>query len=996
MQDSAHGYNIPFSDLWRQEEGIMSLHEASIIIPVLNNWQYTENCLNAVAQTLAGEAVEIIVIDNGSSDATPKNCPALGNALFGDSFHYQRNETNINFGPASNQGAKIASGQYLIFLNNDTIPQSGWYRPLLDDFNLYPDIGATGPLLAYPPRPPFGLTVQHLGVRLSALFKIGHLYQCIPVDSPLARKRRFFQVITAACMVMPRELFTSLGMFDEGFINGFEDVELCARLARAGYKATVNPDSLVIHYESATPNRHDAEVNNSALLLQKCRDILTPNLAEQIALDGMTLALNEWQQPLPMLPPEIVNTLDAAAGGLDFESLKNLVTRYPFWHRGWLGMIAKCDNVEWLSNLLWACYNLFPGAGSALANCEFYQLHKNRKMFNIWLPTAFSHCKSFEEYVATARENMEKLAHSPAAAALYADWLDHAQDFGEKALKPFLNDLWQLALKGNVSLNPFDPEMYELWRQMRNRQDPSREVPDNTENILFSILMPVYNPRPEHLRAAIDSVLAQTWPHWELCIADDASTDSPIAPILADYARRDARIRITWRETNGHIAVASNTALDMASGTHAVLMDQDDLISADALELVADHIKTHPEGSLFYSDEDKINDLYKFYSPYLKNDRWDWELIGCQNCVSHLGIYRVDRMRAIGGFREGFAGSQDYDLVLRYINGLTAANIVHIPRVLYHWRSHANSTAFSLNAKSYALESSLKAASEWLAKRCANATIEHVPHSIWHRIKYPLPKERPSVSIICPLPDAPFPLKEFLEAWHTKTEYPFELMLVAPQQNRFSLERLLERQPNARIAVCRRSDNIAQRCQLGLDASSGQVVGFIGPDTIPASQNWLEELVSTLWRDNIGACGGKIFMPNGAMDHGGYMVDCTGRLKRLFHNHAADNRTWFGWTVLARTVDALDFRSIFIRRELLQQGLDSAMGLWAFQDFCLKIAQAGWRTVWWPYAIFQRFNSEFALRENMPPIFESEWQGKLAPFSENVRAESNMLLCPYI
>ncbi|MDR1856331.1 MAG: glycosyltransferase family 2 protein [Desulfovibrio sp.] len=229
-----------------------SIFESSIIIPVFNQWDFTKNCLEAIAATTHQESVEVIVVDNASSDLTPTDCPLLGEKLFGKSFRYHRNSENRNFGPASNIGADLASGNFLVFLNNDTVPLEGWYRPLVEDFSVYSDIAATGPILLFPDSEPLGRTVQHMGVAVTPDHNLRHLYHDIPASCPLTKKRRFFQVITGACMMLRKSLLMDTGGFDEHYINGFEDVELCSRLSHKGYRMTVNPSATVMHYGSQT------------------------------------------------------------------------------------------------------------------------------------------------------------------------------------------------------------------------------------------------------------------------------------------------------------------------------------------------------------------------------------------------------------------------------------------------------------------------------------------------------------------------------------------------------------------------------------------------------------------------------------------------------------------------------------------------------------------------------------------------------------------------
>ncbi|MBO4336232.1 MAG: glycosyltransferase family 2 protein, partial [Desulfovibrio sp.] len=234
----------------------------SIIIPVYNQWQLTKNCLEALSKTLGEESYEILIVDNGSSDETKNACETFGKKLFESRFCYQRLEKNINFGPASNFGAKKARGEFLLFLNNDTIPQAGWLRPLLNDFTDIPRLGASGPLLLYPESEPFGNTVQHLGVTVTPYKLVSHLYEGIPSTCSLAKKRRFFQIITAACMLIPKNYFMNAGMFDEHYINGIEDVDLCAHLFADNLRMTVNTASSVIHYTSQTPGRSQYESEN--------------------------------------------------------------------------------------------------------------------------------------------------------------------------------------------------------------------------------------------------------------------------------------------------------------------------------------------------------------------------------------------------------------------------------------------------------------------------------------------------------------------------------------------------------------------------------------------------------------------------------------------------------------------------------------------------------------------------------------------------------------
>ena len=414
--------------------------EASIIIPVFNQWHLTRACLRALAATTKGKSVEVLIMDNASTDDTPEACPLLGKQLFGDAFRYFRSSQNINFGPASNLGAKHAQGKYLIFLNNDTIPLPGWYQPLIDDFTKFPHIAATGPLLLYPESTPFGYTVQHLGVAVTPLLRVTHLYEGIPADSPLARKRRFFQIITAACMVIPRTLFMEAGLFDEQLINGFEDVDLCLRLKQQGYQMTVNPNTRVVHYTSQTPGRHTFEKKNSIYAFNKCAKMLVPDWHEHLKYDGLALRIGTWQDIGVFCPSETCHQLDSMATAASYESLKSLLLRHPFWEKGWELLLSSCPNEREKAILQSISYRLYPDANKAL---EFYasaMVAGDRQRAADWLNKSKSFLVSLKKYVNKGKE-LRSWCDSIGFADLagqYTDWLAHAERFSKEQLQPFL------------------------------------------------------------------------------------------------------------------------------------------------------------------------------------------------------------------------------------------------------------------------------------------------------------------------------------------------------------------------------------------------------------------------------------------------------------------------------------------------------------------------------------------------------------------------------
>ena len=441
--------------------------EASVVIPVFNQWRLTRQCLEALAGTTAGESVEVIVIDNASTDETAQACPALGGGLFGGRFVYRRAEKNLNFGPASNLGARIARGATLIFLNNDTEPLPGWYRPLLRDLDELPDVAATGPVLLYPDggrdgagedgrngrpgrRSIFGRTVQHLGVYVTPFLSVGHLYEGIPGDSPLAKKRRFFQIITAACMAMRADLFRQAGGFDERYVNGFEDVDLCARLWSRGLRMTVNPDSRVVHLTSQTAGRYGHDAENSRLLAQNAQPLLAPDLHVHVANDGLRLALCPWQRLRPALPKPLADRLRRFLPGdgarADREALTRLLTLNPYWDAGLEILAAHAASPAARRSVLEYAVALLHRPEDNLALHALCRETGDNARADGCLKAARAVADPFAAFLAAAQAGAGWCASIGLddVAALYRDWLARADEIRQSVHEPFMRRLEEI------------------------------------------------------------------------------------------------------------------------------------------------------------------------------------------------------------------------------------------------------------------------------------------------------------------------------------------------------------------------------------------------------------------------------------------------------------------------------------------------------------------------------------------------------------------------
>lgn len=486
-----------------------------------------------------------------------------------------------------------------------------------------------------------------------------------------------------------------------------------------------------------------------------------------------------------------------------------------------------------------------------------------------------------------------------------------------------------------------------------------RSIDEFAQRPLISIVMPVFNPPERFLREAIESVRHQVYTHWELCIADDASGLSHVREVLAEYEALDPRIKVVHRPENGHISEASNSALAVASGEWVALLDHDDLLPLHALYWLAERIQRQPGLQMIYSDEDKIDDVLQArQGPYFKTD-WNVDLFYSQNMFSHLGAYRTDLLRKIGGFRKGYEGAQDYDLALRCIEVVAPEAIAHIPRVLYHWRVHPASTSSGNEAKPYVMNAGERALNAHLARTAPGASATWLGYG--YRVRYPTPERAPLVSLILPIVDwhgeSERRLKDLLE----KADYPqvsvmlldlraeahpplAELNLLRTACGSLSIER--STQPGDRY----RSINAAAA------QASGTLLCLLEPDCEVIGSGWLRELVSHAVRPGVGCVGARLWYPDHTLCHAGTVLGlgperCAGQPHQ--GSPKGDNG-YFGRLALCSAYSAVSEACLLVRSSIFHEvgGFDESgrAGSFTDVDFCLKVRAAGYRNLVTPYA----------------------------------------------
>lgn len=380
-----------------------------------------------------------------------------------------------------------------------------------------------------------------------------------------------------------------------------------------------------------------------------------------------------------------------------------------------------------------------------------------------------------------------------------------------------------------------------------------KEIGDFRNKPLISIIMPVYNVDPKWLKKAIESVKNQWYENWELCIADDCSTYQSIKPLLERYAEEDKRIKVVFREKNGHISEASNSAIDIATGEYIVLMDNDDVIHPQALYKIVKAVNEKPTVGLVYSDEDKMELNDTRCDPIFKSD-YSPDYLLSTNYFCHLTTIRTDLIKKVKGFRKGFEGSQDYDLFLRVVELLKEEDIIHIPDILYSWRKIPGSTALTYDQKGYAQIASFNALKDTIRRRSIKGQITEGLQGGFFRIKYDL-LEEPLVSIILVTEKLGKTINESLTLILQQTNYPnYEIVVVSTDGNRGKLVK------DEKVVYFnyKKNFNISQMRNFAVEKSEGDYVVMFDKDIKVMDSKWLEELLGYAQRANTGAVVPKI------------------------------------------------------------------------------------------------------------------------------------------
>lgn len=538
-------------------------------------------------------------------------------------------------------------------------------------------------------------------------------------------------------------------------------------------------------------------------------------------------------------------------------------------------------------------------------------------------------------------------------------------------IKNTLNKI-RYKLKGYSNEGYNHQEAYEKWilnNENYNINEVLKEIKNFKYKPKISIIMPVYNVEKKWLRKCIDSVINQYYENWELCIADDNSTKPHIKPLLKEYMKKDNRIKVVFRQENGHISRASNSALEIATGEFIALLDNDDELAPFALYEVVKLLNKYPDADLIYSDEDKIDEKGNRKDPHFKPD-WSPDTLLSSNYICHLGVYRKSIIDKIGGFRPGYEGSQDYDLVLRFTE--QTDKIYHIPKILYHWRMIEGSTALDNSSKNYAYEAGFRVLEDTIRRRKYDAKVYEANGVPYYNVVFNY-KDNDFISIIIPTRDKADILEKCLKSIYEKTTFEnFEIIVVdngSSEEKTFSLFDKYKKNKNFKVLRLDIPFNYSILNNKAVKKAKGNLLLFLNNDIEVITPNWLDIMAGQARREEIGAVGAKLLYPNNKVQHAGVILGVGGVANHAFLMNNRNDIGYFARLKVNYNYSAVTGACLMTKRSVFEEvkGFEESLAV-AFNDidFCLKILKRGYYNILLPDVELYHYESISRGKEDNP------------------------------
>ena len=525
--------------------------------------------------------------------------------------------------------------------------------------------------------------------------------------------------------------------------------------------------------------------------------------------------------------------------------------------------------------------------------------------------------------------------------------------------------MWALRaqLKAMLPAEQHSLATYDGWARRYQRALAARPGTVFIDMPLISVICPSFRPRLADFRAAVQSVMAQSYRNWELLIVDDCSQRPELDALITELATADMRIRPQFLTENTGISGATNTAIELARGDFVAFFDHDDLMAPRALEFMLEAAQ-RTGAKLLYCDEDKIDDAGVYSEANFKPD-WNYRLLLTQNYVCHLLFVSASQLRAAGRLRRHCDGAQDHDLILRLSEITPPGMIHHVADLLYHWRKTPTSTAASGKSKSYAVQAGITAVSEHLQRRGVAGRVSSPFEATFYAVRW-IVEASPRVVIIIPFREHIALTRACVQAIRDVTVYPnYEIVLVdnwsvSAESDAFSAE--IAAMCGVRMVRVERAFNYSELNNIAVAQSSSEMLLFLNNDVFVHQSDWLEQMVGEALADPaVGIVGAKLLYPDGLVQHAGVVLGVGGVADHAHRGLSAHDPGYMARAVCAQDLSAVTAACMLCRRHVFDEvgGFDAANLHVAFNDvdLCLKIGQAGYRVVWTPDVVAEHRES---------------------------------------
>ena len=513
----------------------------------------------------------------------------------------------------------------------------------------------------------------------------------------------------------------------------------------------------------------------------------------------------------------------------------------------------------------------------------------------------------------------------------------------------------------------FEPEEvpYGLWYRAYIPTEETLETQRKQKfdySPLISIAVPAYQTPVEFLRQMIESLIVQTYSNWELCIVNASPDNEEMQKVLAEYSAGDSRVRFCNLKENLGIAENTNRAFAMTKGEFVGLLDHDDLLAPNALYEIVKILQDHPQADALYTDEDKVTtELDEHFQPHLKPD-FNLDLLRSNNYICHFFVVRKSIVEKAGGFRKEFDGAQDYDFIFRCTEN--AGEVLHVPEILYHWRTHKASTADNPASKMYAFEAGKRAIEAHLERTGTKGEVSHTQDLGFYRVKYPV-QGKPLVSVIIPNKDEKETLQTCLDMLEKNTGYQnFEIIIVENNSTTDEIFRYYkELSGNRKIHLLRwgKEFNYSAINNFAVAHAKGEYLLFLNNDVKSINSDWLEEMLGVCQRPEVGGVGAKLIYPDNTIQHAGCVIGMGGIAGHMFVDMPADRTGYLHKASLLQDMSAVTAACLLMKKEVFEQagGFTEELAV-AFNDvdLCLKVRKNGYLIVYDPYVKLYHMESK--------------------------------------